>query len=475
MALLMRKLLPPLVLLELCWLLLWLRLDVFVDVWAYQGLFAAAFAAYIWALAVLLRGVPELSAARQALLVLVPAILFRLTLLPAEIAYSDDIFRYVWNGRVSAADIDPYRYLVDDPALEGLRDERIWPHIGNRAQASPYPPLLESWFALIYRIYPESLTAMKLAMSLLDVGVIGLLLLLLHLRGAPLGRAAIYAWSPQAVFQVAFSGHNEPLLLFWILVALVLGERPLAPQPALPLGRRGLLNWDVQTRRMLGGFALGMATLAKLVPVLVLPILFRRWGWRACAVYSLTVGAVYGALLLRGNQLFRGIAIETTESQFNDGLYYPIYLLAEQLSPSDPHALALLAVRALLLAIILLLTLRPGDDMAGPIGVVLASYVLLAASVAPWYVLWVLPFVCLDALPTPLAGRAYRERLFGGYWLAFSWTAAFSELYYLGSRGVWLAAHLLEYLIPAGNLALSWLRWGRLRASRRYAPEPASD
>lgn len=71
---------------------------------------------------------------------------------------------------------------------------------------------------------------------------------------------------------------------------------------------------------------------------------------------------------------------------------------------------------------------------------------------------WLLFWLRLDALPTPLTGRSYRERVFGGYWLAFSWTAMFSELYYLGQRLVWVAAHVLEYVLPTANLALSWLR-----------------
>jgi alpha-1,6-mannosyltransferase len=465
------RLFVPLTLLQGCWLALAIRLDMFVNFWAFQALFALAFALYLWALRLVVRDddatvtLPTGRAAwATALLVLAPALVFRLTVVPAPIAFSDDIFRYVWNGRVSAADIDPYRYLVDDPALAPLRDESIWPNIGNRAQASPYPPLLEAWFALIYQMWPESLSAVKLAMSLLDMGVVVLLLLLLYLRGQPLARAAIYAWSPQAVFQVGFSGHNEPLLLFWLLAALAFVQPNARQTDGKPL-----LALSDATRRMLAGWALALATLAKLVPVLALPIMWRRWGWRATGVYVLTVGAVYGALLARGNRVFQGIAIETTVSQFNDGMYYLVYQIAERLDPGDPHALAQLAVRAILLGIIGYLFFQRGNDMTMPLGVILAAYVVLAASVAPWYVLWVLPFVCLDALPSPLRPRPYRARLFGGYWLLFSWTATFSELFYLGIYRVWLAARLLEYGLPTGNLLLNlWRsrRWNRDKVAR---------
>ena len=45
---------------------------------------------------------------------------------------STDIFRYVWDGRVQAAGINPYRYIPADPHLAFLRDLDIYPHINRR-------------------------------------------------------------------------------------------------------------------------------------------------------------------------------------------------------------------------------------------------------------------------------------------------------------------------------------------------------
>jgi hypothetical protein len=112
--------------------------------------------------------------------------------------------------------------------------------------------------------------------------------------------------------------------------------------------------------------------------------------------------------------------------------------------------------------------LRQRDtDMVTPIGTLLAVYVLLAASVAPWYALWVLPFVTLDALPRlgRYDRRGFNARIFGGYWWLFSWTATFSELYYLGDRSLWRIAHVLEYAIPAGVMLVVWL-WTRRRGDK---------
>jgi len=69
------------------------------------------------------------------------AVLLRAIALFAPQALSTDIFRYVWDGRVQAAHINPYRFIPADPALAPLRDDSIYPNI-NRADYAHtiYPP-----------------------------------------------------------------------------------------------------------------------------------------------------------------------------------------------------------------------------------------------------------------------------------------------------------------------------------------------
>ena len=65
---------------------------------------------------------------RGALIVILAgAVLMRLALLFTEPYLSTDIYRYVWDGRVQAAGIDPYQYPPAAKALVGLRDPALWP------------------------------------------------------------------------------------------------------------------------------------------------------------------------------------------------------------------------------------------------------------------------------------------------------------------------------------------------------------
>lgn len=70
--------------------------------------------------------------------------LLRLALLCETPRLSDDIYRYIWDGRVQAAGINPYRYIPADPKLAPLRDEEIYPHINRRNYAPTiYPPMTQ--------------------------------------------------------------------------------------------------------------------------------------------------------------------------------------------------------------------------------------------------------------------------------------------------------------------------------------------
>ena len=65
---------------------------------------------------------------RRALIaVLAVAALMRLGVLLAPPYLSDDINRYVWDGRVEAAGINPYRYIPEDPHLASCATRRSFP------------------------------------------------------------------------------------------------------------------------------------------------------------------------------------------------------------------------------------------------------------------------------------------------------------------------------------------------------------
>src|SRR5574341_497972 len=57
------------------------------------------------------------------------SVAFRITLLWTQPVLSDDMYRYVWDGKVQAAGINPYLYPPESPELSHLRDDVIYPFI----------------------------------------------------------------------------------------------------------------------------------------------------------------------------------------------------------------------------------------------------------------------------------------------------------------------------------------------------------
>ena len=82
---------------------------------------------------------PKATTTRVSLLaILIPAIIVRI--LVAQASPSDDIHRYLWEGKLLAAGEDPYIALADDPIRQPYHDVH-WERMNHRDQPTAYPPV----------------------------------------------------------------------------------------------------------------------------------------------------------------------------------------------------------------------------------------------------------------------------------------------------------------------------------------------
>ncbi len=124
------------------------------------------------------------------------ALVMRAALLPALPFLSSDIYRYVWDGQVQAAGINPYRYLPVDPALAHLRDPAVFPWINRATYAlTIYPPAAQAVFALVGMLTP-TVFGMKLAMVGFEALALLCLLGLLSLARLPRERSCSTPGTP---------------------------------------------------------------------------------------------------------------------------------------------------------------------------------------------------------------------------------------------------------------------------------------
>ena len=259
-----------------------------------------------------------------AALIVAAALLARLSLCGLWPLFSDDLYRYVWDGWVLSAGHGPYSYAPDHQALAALRDAHIWPRINHPHLPTIYPPLAQYAFWLATRVGDELVMMRLLWIAVEALGVAGVAWLCRARCAQPgaLVALAIYALNPLVIVEVAWSGHVDALA--WA---------PLAAALAWPQA-------DARKRASLAqGALLGLSVAAKLLGVIALPLLLWRAlaSWRlgaraalgrACATAAscaLVVALCYAPLLTANPDATGSLATYAASWRNNDGLYRALH------------------------------------------------------------------------------------------------------------------------------------------------------
>jgi len=314
------------------------------------------------------------------LLVVVFAALFRLSVLVAPPLLSDDIYRYVWDGRVQAAGINPYRYVPADDALRFLRDADVYPHINRRDYAPTiYPPLAQMIFFLSTRV-SERIVWMKVVMVLFEAAGLCALVALLASFKLPRQRVLLAAWHPLAVWEIASSGHLDALVVCFIALALLAHRKK---------------------RESLTGALLGAAALVKLFPLVLLPAFYRRRGWRMPLVFCVTFVAGYLPYLSVGARRVLGfLPGYASEEGFESGERFFLLQLAcglfgEARVPQAAYVAFALVVMGALAAWCLLRRESGERDYAGRAALLATAFTVLLSPHYTWYFAWLVAFLCV--------------------------------------------------------------------------------
>ncbi|HEY9423055.1 MAG TPA: hypothetical protein VIW92_16705, partial [Thermoanaerobaculia bacterium] len=141
--------------------------------------------------------------------ILLGALLLRLPLLPLPPTLSDDVLRYLWDGKVAAAGLNPYALAPAAEQLVPLRDE-AWRRLPHTQVPTVYPPLSVAAFSISSRL-PFPMLSWKVIVTAFDLLGCWLLLELARRLGVPEGRTVWYAWNPLVALEVSGMGHVDAL------------------------------------------------------------------------------------------------------------------------------------------------------------------------------------------------------------------------------------------------------------------------
>jgi hypothetical protein len=368
---------------------------------------------------------------RAIWLVLGVALVMRVVLITNPLLLSSDIYRYVWDGRVQAAGINPYRYIPADPALTSLRDPAIYPNVNRRTYARTiYPPAAQVVFALVGRI-SQTVIAMKLAMLACEAVAVLCLLRLLALARLPAERVLIYAWNPLVLWSFACDGHVDAIAVGLLAVALLC---------------------RAERRFGAAGAFLAGAVLAKFLPIVVAPAFLRGGAfWRPALAGLAVILALYGLYISAGPHVLGFMGAYDREEGLDDGRGFWLLAGLAHLAPL-PRGISAVYV-ACVAAVIGLLSLailrrQQAHGTAADVTLLCRDTAVLAgcamAALSPHYT-WYFAWLALPSVIAPIP--------------AVIWLSAAPVALYIdpdNSHFLWRAI----IYVPAAALMIARL-WGR--------------
>ncbi|MGD8317014.1 MAG: glycosyltransferase 87 family protein [Myxococcales bacterium] len=277
---------------------------------------------------------------------------------------SDDLYRYLWEGRLWLHGLNPYRLAPDDPALTSLRNE-LWAPINNKSLASIYPPLSQLLFVVAALLGGKVWTVKLLALAahVLSAWTVS------RLADRPNAALAL-GLNPLLLSEAALNGHFDVLtglaLLIgvWALARLRIAPAATAVCAAVGLKVVGLVFLPFFTRR-----PKALAAVSTVSALFVLPLVW----WRTPS--DAASGPGQFASRWRGNEsVFAGVR-----------------WLADQLVPEDWAALVARAAVLAALATLWWVLLRRRSPPVKSGRVLIWAVLLLSPQVHPWYLGWLIP------------------------------------------------------------------------------------
>ncbi len=424
----------------------------------YLLLYAGVFIFYAMAVFWTLRARED---ARSLWLILLAGLAFRAILIPSNQIQEDDVYRYLWDGKVYANEVNPYKFAPDqityfkqfmirEPAnfaktydaasvreLEKLaklkweneRALKFMERINHSHLPTIYPPMAQSVFKWAYQAKPDSIVAMRIAFLFFDLLAAGFLIFTLKALGKKKSLVLIYFWSPLIIKETFNSTHLDI-----IGIALLTGA----------------IYCLVKMRFYWSHFFLALSVASKLYPVVLFPFFLKEQLQRRsekfasplalsalCAsIFGGTILLLYLPFLDIGTKVFSSLKSFGTFWQSNDSIFAILvwfYRDALGFSPEGPvgfsydmpSLLAKITVMALLGAVwsyLLIWSRRPEENLEHPslpcirhLFVLMGMIFCLSPVQNPWYLGWVVPFLCFF----PMRSWILLTGVVGLYYLEF--------------------------------------------------------
>ncbi len=355
------------------------------------------------------RNLPANTTGTLLVFIVVFGLALRAVLLWTTPALEDDYNRYLWDGAVTAAGINPYAHAPDAITHPGTPEHlaelakqsgNVFERINHSQLKTVYPPLAQGAFALAHFIKPWSLEAWRVICLFAEIATLILVLALLHTLGRSPLWAALYWWNPLVIKEMINSAHTEALLMPFVLAAVLAAAH---------------------RKHVLATTLIGLAAGVKIWPIVLAPLVLRPLLDKPKQlITALSVLAALCAMwiippILGGFNESSGFVAYATQWKTNSALSAALAhineLLLQPLGLSAQVANRVLraGLGLVLLGVVIRVSapqLKGADDLVARATFIVIAVLLLIPAQFPWYVVWVLPFMPLRPVLAMLVAAA---------------------------------------------------------------------
>jgi len=332
-------------------------------------------------------------------MIIVAAVAVRLLTIPGIPHLSDDIYRFIWDGRLWHMGIHPYLHLPTELVGQGSLSQGLYDQLNSQSYYSIYPPIPQAIFYVATLIdhptYLYESVVMRAIHVAFDLGTMYLLYLWLKQRKSSPNHLALYALNPLIIIELLANLHHEVIVIFFLILTFISINRE---------------------RIIIAGLAMSGAVAAKILPLLLCPAIFaylkgrKRWLFAGGALLGCTILFLP---LISSIEIFQHLMssadLYVRKFEFNGSLYYLLrswgYVVYgfNMIHVVGPGLLVIAIFLILYISYQLFKMSAPSFDLL--IYSSLATYVLYliaSATVHPWYITWLIPFCVILPLRAPL-------------------------------------------------------------------------
>jgi hypothetical protein len=307
---------------------------------------------------------------------------------------SDDVYRFIWDGRLLVQGINPFSHLpsyyIENQATISNIDTSLFLKLNSPDYFTIYPPVCQSIFWLACFLFPNnelsSMLVMKCFLFVCELGSFYFILKLLQQQKLDKIRFFWYALNPLIILEICGNLHFEGAMICFLFGALYFlfesNNETYPPKKALRF-------------LVLAAFFFALSVASKLLPLLFLPLLWRYLGLKKGAMFQLLVGIFCAMLFLPLlnttvlQNMSSSLGLYFQKFEFNASLYYLLKPIGTWIYDYNPRILIGRTLSILtIIGIIFLAFRQQKNDTTSLFSNLLFAFVLYlccSSTVHPWY------------------------------------------------------------------------------------------